>query len=67
MADAAQEEVRDGEIEKTPENVDRRGGEAFAGWLGEGGLKGVSHDTADEMRSGVGEKHAAEEVRHEMG
>src|SRR5208282_1170836 len=62
IADAADEEIADGEVEKAPEDVDRRGGQAFAGWMGKGTLERAARDAIEEMGQAVGEEHAAEEI-----
>ena len=36
------------------------------GGLAKGGLEGAAHQTADEMRNGVGEEEAAEEVGNKV-
>ena len=61
-ADAAHEQIADDEVEKAPQQVDRRGRQPFSTWRGEGALEWPSHQAADGMGNGVGEKCAAEEV-----
>jgi hypothetical protein len=62
-ADADDEQISDDEIEEAPEGVDRRGGKALTGRLGERGLEGMAGDSVTEMRDCVGEESAAEEIR----
>ena len=62
ISDASDEEVSEDEVRKSPKDVDGRRGKALAWRLGEGTLKGPSHHAADEVRNGIGEESAAEQV-----
>ena len=61
---AREEQISNQRIEESPDNIDRRRGEPFAGWFGEGTLEGASHGAGDKMRNRVCRKNAREEVRH---
>src|SRR5208337_371211 len=56
------EKVGDDEVCKSPEHVHGRGRKTFARRLGERALKGPPHHAADEMRNGVCQKSAAEQI-----
>ncbi len=50
IADAADEDIADDDIEKSPEHVDGRRGEPLPRRLGERALERLAHHAADEMR-----------------
>lgn len=58
----AREKVADGQIEEGPESVDDRGGETFAGRLGERRWEAAAGDAVDKVRDNVGEKRSGEEA-----
>src|SRR5664279_32300 len=60
--DAADEQVSHGEVEESPQDVDRGGREAFPGRRCERALERVSRDSVAEMRERVRKKSAPEEV-----
>ena len=62
ISDASDEEVSEDEVRKSPKHVDGRRGKALAWRFGEGTLKGPSHHAADEVRNGIGEESAAEQI-----
>ena len=62
IADACNEKVREDKIGKSPKDVDGRRRKALTGRLGERTLEGSTHHPADEVRDGIGEDGAAEEV-----
>src|SRR5579863_5722158 len=61
-ADTTDEQIGDCKIEKAPEDVDRRGGQAFARRGCKRTLKGIARDSIDEMGHRVGQECAPEEV-----
>jgi hypothetical protein len=61
-ADAAEEQVGDDEIQEAPEDVDCGGRQSLSWRFCEGALKGATGDAGAEVREGVGEKCAAEEI-----
>lgn len=62
LADSADEQVGDDEVERAPEHVDRRGRQPLARRLGEGRLERLAPDAGHEMRHGVDEYRTAAEV-----
>src|ERR1700679_3107962 len=65
VSDTADQDIGDGEVEKAPQDVDGRRGEAFAARLGEGALKRPSHRASGEVGDCVAKKHPAEKIRNE--
>ena len=61
-ADATDEQVGDGKVEQAPKDIDRRGGQAFAGRRCEGTLEGIARYSIDKMGHCVGQECAPEEV-----
>jgi hypothetical protein len=66
VADVADECVPNGQIQKSPQHIHRRGGKSFPRRLCKRALEGLTPDAADEMRHGVGEKSTAEEPGDKM-
>ena len=62
IADACNEKVREDEIGKSPKNVGGRRGKALTGRLGKWTLESSTHHSTDEVRDGIGEDGAAEQV-----
>src|ERR1700722_8916265 len=62
LADAADQQVANGQVEEAPQHVDRRRRQTFTGRARKRALKRPSHHPADEVRNGVGEEGAAEKV-----
>src|ERR1700733_5939128 len=65
VSDTADQDIGDSEVEKAPQDVDGRRGEAFAARLGEGALKRPPHRTGGEVGDCVAKKHPAEKMRNE--
>jgi hypothetical protein len=63
-ADAADEQISDSSIKEPPCDIDRRGGQAYAGGRCEWALEGMSRDSVAEMRQSIREKYATDEVRY---
>src|ERR1019366_10801289 len=63
-ADTADEQVADSQIEKAPQDIDRRGRQPFPRRVRERTLEGMARNPIAEMRQGVREECAPEEVRH---
>ena len=63
-ADTADKQVADGKVEESPKDIDHRGRQSYSGWRCEGALEGMAGDPIAEMRQGVREECAPEEVRH---
>jgi hypothetical protein len=64
VPDTADEQIGNGKIEETAHNIDRRRGQAYPGRRREGALEGISRDSVAEMRQGVRQEYAAEEIRN---
>src|SRR5277367_4657093 len=62
VSDTADQDISDGEVEKAPQDVDGRGGEAFAARLGERALKRPSHRACGEVGDCVAKKNPAEKI-----
>ena len=60
--DAKHQHVSDDDVERSPSDVDERGGASLTGRTREWALKRAAHRPGDEMRDGVGEKYSAEKV-----
>jgi len=65
-ANAADEDIADRKVEKSPIDVDGRGRKADPGRGGEGALEGVPRDAIDEMGDCVRQERAAEEIGNVM-
>src|ERR1700733_5790063 len=65
IADAPDEHVADDDVEKAPEHVHGRRGDAFPRRLRKRALERSSHRAADEMGNGVRQKGAPKKVRYE--
>ena len=66
LTDPADEEVADDQIEKAPEDIDARRGQALSRRLGEGTLEGAAHYAGDKVRDEINEKRTAEEIADQM-
>src|SRR6187402_1100611 len=66
LADTADQEISNEEIDEAPENVDGRRRQALAPRLREGGLEWLAHRARDDMGDGVGEERTAEKVGDEV-
>ena len=64
--DFAKQEIGDDEIGKAPKDIDQRRREPLAARGGKGRLKRAAFATRHEMRKGVCEKQAAEEVGNQV-
>ncbi len=62
-ADTTDQQVADGKVEQAPQNIDRRGGQAYTGWRCEGTLESMSGDAIPEMGQRVRQERASEKVR----
>ena len=58
----AEEQVADGDVEESPQDVDRWRRETFAWRLGKGRGKRVAGDAVDKVGDGVGEERPREEA-----
>src|ERR1700693_3016674 len=56
--------ISDDDVERSPQHVHRRRGEALSRRFGKGTLKRSPHYSADPMREGVYKKSDADEERH---
>jgi len=63
LANTTYENVTNRQIEKSPEHVHGRRRKPLAWRSCEWALKGSPHHSANKMRNGVAEEHAAEEIR----
>jgi len=64
VADTTDQQVAGGKVEKTPQDIHRRGGQAHSRWRCEGTLESMARDSIAEMGQGVRQECAPEEVRH---
>jgi hypothetical protein len=49
IADAADEQIGDGEVEKSPEDIHPRRRQAYPGWGRKGALEGIARNPIPEM------------------
>jgi hypothetical protein len=62
IADAAHEQIGDGEVEEPPEDIDPRRRQTYPGRGRKGALEGMSRDAVSEMGQRVGEEGSPEKV-----
>src|ERR1700743_2295973 len=66
VANAHHQKIPGDGVKEAPDHVHGRRRKPLAGRFCEGRLKRPSHDAADKMRNGVGQKSSSKEVRHQM-
>lgn len=61
-SNAAEKDIRNNQIKKSPKHIDHRRRETLARRFCKWALKGMPHRAADKMRNGVCKKNATKEV-----